>query len=115
VRDVPAALALARERYAAFAAEPERAVWHAVRRATVSHLMIAPLAAAELAALPWASAAADALGLTAEALIARSLAGLRERRAVVPAAAGRYETTVQHELRGPPAVGPGDPSSWPPA
>jgi glyoxylase-like metal-dependent hydrolase (beta-lactamase superfamily II) len=112
VRDVPAALALARERYAAFAAEPERAVWHAVRRATVSHLMIADLAPSELAALPWAVAAADALGLTAEALIARSLAGLAERGTVVAAAGGRYTTTVPHERRGPPAVGPGDPSLW---
>jgi glyoxylase-like metal-dependent hydrolase (beta-lactamase superfamily II) len=113
VRDVPAALALARERYAAFAAEPERAVWHAVRRATVSHLMIAARAPSELAALPWARAAADALGLTADALVARALAGLRERGAVAPAAGGRYETTVPHERRGPPAVGPGDPAEWP--
>jgi glyoxylase-like metal-dependent hydrolase (beta-lactamase superfamily II) len=113
VRDVPAALALARERYAAFAAAPERAVWHAVRRATVSHLMIAPLTPGELVAMPWAGAAADALGLAADALVARSLAGLRERGAVVPADAGRYETTVPHERRGPPAVGPGDPARWP--
>lgn len=113
VRDVPAALALARERYAGFAAEPERAVWHAVRRATVAHLMTCPRSPAELAALPWAGAAADALGLTAAALIARALAGLRERGVVVPADGGRCDTTVPHERRGPPAVGPGDPVLWP--
>jgi glyoxylase-like metal-dependent hydrolase (beta-lactamase superfamily II) len=112
-RDVPAALALARERYASFAAAPERAVWHAVRRATVSHLMIAPRTPAELAALPWARAAADVLGEAPEALVGRALAGLRERGAVVPAPDGRYDTAVPHERRGPPAVGPGDPVDWP--
>jgi hypothetical protein len=75
--------------------------------------MIAPLGPAELAALPWAVAAANALGLIAEALVARTLGGLRERGAVVPAAGGRYETTVPHERRGPPAIGPCDPAQWP--
>ena len=42
VTDVPAAVADNLERYARFREDPSRAVWHAVRRATVSHLMIAP-------------------------------------------------------------------------
>ena len=42
VTDVPAAVAANLERYARFREDPSRAVWHAVRRALVSHLMIAP-------------------------------------------------------------------------
>ena len=64
VTDVPAAVAANLERYARFAEDPSRAVWHAARRATVSHLMIAPRTAASLAALPWVPMAAAAVDLS---------------------------------------------------
>jgi hypothetical protein len=32
----------------------------------------------------------------------------------VAAPGGRHDTTIPHERRGPPAIGPGDPAEWPP-
>ena len=81
------------ERYARFRAEPERAVWHAVRRALVSHLMIAARTAAALAALPWARVAADALDLTPLAVVERGLGALAERGVVVDEG-GPFATTL---------------------
>jgi hydroxyacylglutathione hydrolase len=112
VTDVPAAVAANLERYERFRAEPSRAVWHAVRRALVQHLMVAPLPASALAAMPWASSAAAALGLTPPALVERALGGLCERGLVVRED-GRFDTTIPHEERSPLAVGPGDPADWP--
>ena len=83
VTDVPAAVAANLERYARFREDPSRAVWHAVRRATVSHLMIAPRTAASLAALPWVPMAAAAVDLSPLALVERVLDGLGERGVVV--------------------------------
>ena len=97
VEDVPAAVAATLERYERFRAEPERAVWHAVRRALVSHLMIAPRSAAALAALPWAPVAADAVGLTPLAVVERGLGALAERGVVVDEG-GTFATTLPHEL-----------------
>ena len=62
VTDVPAAVAANLERYERFREDPSRAVWHAVRRALVSHLMIEPRDAAALAALPWVPIAAARAG-----------------------------------------------------
>ena len=45
VTDVPAAVAANLERYERFREDPSRAVWHAIRRATVTHLMIEPRSA----------------------------------------------------------------------
>jgi glyoxylase-like metal-dependent hydrolase (beta-lactamase superfamily II) len=112
VTDVPAAVAANLERYARFRAEPSRAVWHAVRRALVSHLMIEPLTASALAAMPWAASAAAALDLAPPALVEQALGGLAERGLVV-SEGGRFDTTIPHEERSPPAVGPGDPTRWP--
>ena len=70
VTDVPAAVDANLERYARFREDPSRAVWHAVRRATVSHLMIAPRSAASLATLPWVPMAAAAVDLAPLALVA---------------------------------------------
>ena len=80
---MPAAVADNLERYARFREDPSRAVWHAVRRATVSHLMIAPRSAASLASLPWVPMAASAVDLSPLALIQRVLDGLGERGVVV--------------------------------
>lgn len=97
ITDVPAAVAANLERYERFRERPSRAVWHAVRRALVSHLMIAPRTAAALAALPWAIAAAS-VGLEPLELVERALAGLAERGVVV-SDGGTYDTTVPHEPR----------------
>jgi glyoxylase-like metal-dependent hydrolase (beta-lactamase superfamily II) len=100
VTDVPAAVADNLERYARFREEPARAVWHAARRATISHLMIAPRTAAALAALPWAPIAAAALGIAPLDLVRRVLDGLAERGAVVRDRDGDvFDTTVPHEPR----------------
>jgi glyoxylase-like metal-dependent hydrolase (beta-lactamase superfamily II) len=112
VSDVPAAVAANLERYERFRAEPSRAVWHAVRRALVSHLMIEPLPASALAAMPWAQSAASALGVAPTALVEQALGGLAERGLVVRED-GRFDTTIPHEERSPLAVGPGDPAGWP--
>jgi glyoxylase-like metal-dependent hydrolase (beta-lactamase superfamily II) len=112
VTDVPAAVAANLERYERFRAEPERAVWHAVRRALVSHLMIEPRPASALAAMPWAESAASALGVLPLALVERALGGLAERGLVV-SQGGRFDTTIGHEERSPLAVRPGDPTRWP--
>ena len=79
VTDVPAAVTANLERYERFRAEPSRAVWHAVRRALVSHLMIEPRPAGALAALPWASSAASAVAV--EPLAARRARARRPGRA----------------------------------
>ena len=84
------------ERYERFRDEPARAVWHAVRRALVSHLMIGPLTAAQLAALPWAPVAAAALGESPRAIVDRALAGL-EQRGVVARGVPEWVTTLPHE------------------
>jgi glyoxylase-like metal-dependent hydrolase (beta-lactamase superfamily II) len=112
VTDVPAAVAANLERYERFRAEPSRAVWHAVRRALVSHLMIASYSAGALAAMPWAASAASALGLTPLQVVERALGGLAERGLVVDGG-GCFDTTIAHEERSPLAVGPGDPTRWP--
>jgi glyoxylase-like metal-dependent hydrolase (beta-lactamase superfamily II) len=114
VTDVPAAVAANLERYERFRSDPSRAVWHAARRALVSHLMISPLPASALAAMPWAADAAAAVDLTPLALVERVLAGLMERGWVVEDG-GMYDTEVVHEPRGPLVTGPGDPTRWPPA
>ncbi len=106
-RDVPAAVERTLARYAQFAADPERAVWHAVRRAVISHLMTRPSSPARLAAMPWVRAAAARLGTSPDALIAGALAGLRERGAVV-ARNGVHATTLPHETPGPLTAGAGD-------
>jgi glyoxylase-like metal-dependent hydrolase (beta-lactamase superfamily II) len=98
VTDVAAAVADNLERYARFREEPSRAVWHAVRRATVSHLMIVPRTAASLAALPWVPMAASAVDLTPLELISRVLDGLAERGVVVRDG-DLFDTTVAHEPR----------------
>ncbi len=113
VTDVPAAVDANLERYGRFRAEPARAVWHAVRRALISHLMIEPLSVASLAAMPWAASAAAALDLSPTALVDRVLGGFAERGVVVRDGE-LYDTTVVHEERGPLAAGPGDPTCWPP-
>jgi glyoxylase-like metal-dependent hydrolase (beta-lactamase superfamily II) len=99
VTDVPAAVADNLARYERFRAEPSRAVWHAARRALVSHLMIEPRDAAALAALPWTDLAAHAVSLTPRELIERTLAGLAERGVVVRDG-DRYDVTVPYEARG---------------
>jgi glyoxylase-like metal-dependent hydrolase (beta-lactamase superfamily II) len=96
VDDVPAAVAATLERYERFRAEPARSVWHAVRRAIVSHLMIQPRSAPELAALPWAPVAARALGVLPGDVVVRALGALAER-GVVSSERGVFTTTVPHE------------------
>jgi glyoxylase-like metal-dependent hydrolase (beta-lactamase superfamily II) len=101
VTDVPAAVRRTLARYDQFRAAPDKAVWHAVRRAIVSHVMTAPITAPSLAAMPWAGGAAGALGLDTTAMIEEALAGLAERGAVHAIADGAYETRLPHEPRGP--------------
>lgn len=96
VEDVPAAVDFTLRRYEAFAARPEKAVWHAIRRALVSHLMIEPRRAEALADLPWAPIAAEALGESAHAIIDVALYGLEER-GVVARNASTWMTTLPHE------------------
>jgi glyoxylase-like metal-dependent hydrolase (beta-lactamase superfamily II) len=103
VTDVGAAVAATLERYARFREEPSRAVWHAVRRALVSHLMIRPRGAAELAALPWVPMAASAVSLEPLKVVERTLAGLRERGVVV-CDGETYDVTVPYEAREPQAA-----------
>ena len=58
--------------------------------------MIRPLSAAQLAALPWAPVAAEALGESPQAIIDRALAGLERARR----GRGRrpeWVTTLPHE------------------
>jgi acyl-CoA hydrolase/glyoxylase-like metal-dependent hydrolase (beta-lactamase superfamily II) len=112
VTDVPAAVERTLARYERFRAAPETAVTHAVRRAIVSHVMTGPIAADELAAMPWARGAAAALETTAAALIEEALAALEQRGAVHRAGA-RYDTALEHEPRGPLANPPGSPREWP--
>lgn len=96
VDDVPNAVEFTLRRYEQFAAQPHRAVWHAVRRALVSHLMIAPRTAGQLADLPWAPIAAEALGENALAIVDVALYGLEER-GVVARAGSAWRTTLPHE------------------
>jgi hypothetical protein len=103
VTDVSAAVAANLERYARFREDPARAVWHAVRRALVSHLMIQPLSTETLAVLPWVPIAATALDLTPLDLVERTLAGLAERGVVV-SDGGTYDVTVPYEAREPQAT-----------
>jgi hydroxyacylglutathione hydrolase len=111
VTDVPAAVKRTLDRYEQFRAQPEKAVWHAVRRAVVSHVMTGPITTAELAAMPWAGGAAQVLRATPEEVIGAALDGL-EDRGVVYRADGRYDTRLEHEPRGPLANPPGSPSRW---
>jgi glyoxylase-like metal-dependent hydrolase (beta-lactamase superfamily II) len=96
VEDVPAAVERTLERYERFRADPSRAVWHAVRRALISHLMIAPRTPAALVALPWPAVAADALGLTPLDVVERAADALAERGAVTRDG-DTLVTTVPHE------------------
>jgi glyoxylase-like metal-dependent hydrolase (beta-lactamase superfamily II) len=96
VEDVPAAVAANLERYERFRAEPARAAWHATRRALVSHLMIQPQTAAQLAALPWVPIAGTALDLAPLAVVERALAALGERGAVTRDG-DTFLTTVPHD------------------
>jgi len=98
VTDVPAAVKDNLERYGRFRADPSRAVWHAARRALVSHLMIRPRDAAALAALPWVTPAAQAVSLTPRELVERALAGLAERGVVVRDG-DAFDVTVPYEAR----------------
>ncbi len=111
VTDVPAAVQRTLERYEQFRAEPEKAVWHAVRRAAVSHVMTAPVTTGELAAMPWARAAAELLGAD---VVDEALRGLEERGAI-RRENGRWEPDLDYEPRGPLARGPATPRDWPPA
>jgi glyoxylase-like metal-dependent hydrolase (beta-lactamase superfamily II) len=99
VTDVPAAVADNLERYARFREDPSRAVWHATRRALVSHLMIRPRDARALAALPWVAPAAQAVSLTPAELVERTLGGLAERGVVVRDGGGTYDVSVPYEAR----------------
>jgi glyoxylase-like metal-dependent hydrolase (beta-lactamase superfamily II) len=105
VTDVPAAVERTLARYERFRAEPEKAVSHAVRRAVVSHVMTAPVTTAELTAMPWARAAGAAA-------VEDALRGLEQRGAIRREGA-RWETSLEHEPRGPLARGPGTPREWP--
>jgi glyoxylase-like metal-dependent hydrolase (beta-lactamase superfamily II) len=96
VEDVPAAVDVTLRRYEAFGARPEKAVWHALRRALVSHLMITPLSGEQLADLPWAPVAAEALGENARAIVDVALLGLEER-GVVARRGPVWVTTLPHE------------------
>jgi glyoxylase-like metal-dependent hydrolase (beta-lactamase superfamily II) len=111
VTDVPAAVRSTLARYEQFRAAPEKAVWHAVRRAVVSHVMTGPVAVAELAAMPWSGGAAGALKITPRDLIAAALEGLHERGAVYQEN-GHWDTRLEHEPRGPLADPPGFPTQW---
>jgi glyoxylase-like metal-dependent hydrolase (beta-lactamase superfamily II) len=96
VDDVPAAVDRTLERYEHFRTDPSRAVWHAVRRALISHLMIRPRTPAALAALLWPTVAAVALGLTPLEVIERAAGALAERGAVIHDG-DTLVTTVAHE------------------
>jgi glyoxylase-like metal-dependent hydrolase (beta-lactamase superfamily II) len=109
VTDVPAAVRRTLARYEQFRDAPEKAVWHAVRRALVTHVMTAPVSTPELEAMPWARAAAELLGVD---VVEEALRGLEERGAV-RREDGRWETDLEHEPRGPLAHGPGTPREWP--
>ena len=84
------------ERYERFRADPSRAVWHATRRALVSHLMIEPRPPATLARLPWVPIAGAALDLPPLAVVERALSALAERGAVIRDG-DVFSTTVPHE------------------
>jgi len=98
VEDVPQAVAETLERYERFRAEPAKAVWHAVRRALVSHLMIEPRSARALAALPWAPVAAAALSSEPLLVVDQALSGLAERGVVIRDGSA-WATTLPHEER----------------
>jgi glyoxylase-like metal-dependent hydrolase (beta-lactamase superfamily II) len=100
VDDVPAAVEANLARYEQFRADPLKAVWHAVRRALVSHVMTEPRNARALASLPWAAMAASAVSLDPLALVERALGGLAERGAVVLDGAV-WVCLLPHELPGP--------------
>ena len=69
--------------------------WHAVRRALVSHLMIRPLTAAQLAELPWAPVAAEALGESPGRSSTVRWPG--SQRGVVAGGVPSWVTTLPHE------------------
>jgi glyoxylase-like metal-dependent hydrolase (beta-lactamase superfamily II) len=100
VDDVPAAVEANLARYEQFRAEPSKAVWHAVRRAVVSHVMTEPRDASALAALPWAAMAAAVVGLQPRELVSRALAGLSER-GVVAWDGSVWIALPPHEAPGP--------------
>ena len=104
VTDVPAAVERTLRRYEEFRAEPQKAVRHALRRAIVSHVMVRPVSAGELKAMPWARAHD---GLVDEAIEALTARGAIHREGEV------YETRLPHEPRGPLANPPGTPREWP--
>ncbi|MDA0180183.1 MBL fold metallo-hydrolase [Solirubrobacter phytolaccae] len=96
VDDVPGTVELTLRRYAQFEKHPEKAVWHAIRRALVSHLMITPLTGEQLADLPWAPIAAQALDEHERAIVDVALYGLEER-GVVARRGDLWVTTLPHE------------------
>jgi hydroxyacylglutathione hydrolase len=111
VTDVAAAVERTLARYEQFRATPSKAVWHAVRRAVVSHVMTAPVSTAELTSMPWARAAAALVG---DDVVDEALRGLEERGAV-RREGELWETSLEHEPRGPLVRGPATPRDWPPA
>ena len=117
----PAAVAANLERLRALPRAARAAVWHAVRRVLVSHLMTQPRYAAALAGLPWAASAAAAVSSDAGGEwcsvrwgAGRAWRGRARRRRL------RHERS-RTRPRGPLAVGPGAPRippaqpAWPPA
>ena len=97
---MPAAVEANLARYEQFRADPSKAVWHAVRRALVSHVMTEPRAAGALAALPWAAMAGAAVDLPPLELVSRALAGLAER-GVVALDDSVWVALLPHEPPGP--------------
>jgi hypothetical protein len=112
VTDVPAAVERTLARYEACRDAPEKAVWHAVRRAVVSHAMTRPMAAAEPAAMPWAAGAAEALDTSAAELVEAAPAGLEDRGAL-RRADGRYDSRCPTSNAGRRPTRPGRPRERP--
>lgn len=113
VPDVPAAIERARARYSVWLDEPERGVWHALKRLGVSALQMRPgVQPAELAAIPSLCSQAAALGTEPLTLADEVLDELRRVGAVEDTPTGPRPTAA-HDPASPHPYGPLRPADWP--
>ena len=117
VRDPRRAIAAALDRYERWVADPEPAAWHALKRLSVSALMLEPLraatAAAELASAQWLrDYARIAIDRDAAEVASRLLAEL-ERSGAVGRRSGRLVAAVAHQAPDRPVPSYRDPATWP--
>jgi glyoxylase-like metal-dependent hydrolase (beta-lactamase superfamily II)/pimeloyl-ACP methyl ester carboxylesterase len=118
VPDPARAIAAALDRYERWVVDPEPAAWHALKRLSVSALMLQPLhpttAPAALASARWLrDYARIALDREPAEVASRLLADL-ERAGAIGRRSGRLVAAVEHEAPDGPVPAFRDPATWPP-